>query len=479
MAEVQGKGVLPYLLLQGSALPEWAARSDSELLAEYIHQRSELAFAALVRRHGPMVWNVCYRFLQHYQDAEDAFQATFLVLAKRAQDVQPPEMLANWLYGVARHTAQKAREMAAKRQARGRGVPMVPEIRSTDEARQDELVEALYEELAHLPGKFRAVVVLCDLEGQSRKEAARQLKVPEGTVAGWLARARKMLARRLAHRGWAVSTVGIAALLAENATAAPYQTMFHTVRAASLVSAGQSLAETVSAKVAVLVAAVVRSLPGASVGVLVGGSACLLAALVVWAVSPGWFVSQVSWLDGSRDRPAQTSQFSPHIASSADGNSPSSTSVAVPTVLPRASSIPEPVAPELIPILPKEKSPAPSKAKHETPRPKKPDLAKTPPRKKALDEDNDDDDPNKVEGMVSEIDWEAGTLTIQRVQQRRLQQRTYRLGRSAQVWHKGKLADMTLLTRGAWVQLELSPKDHHIVLVKLKPRPKTPDEKKT
>src|SRR5437660_12429342 len=126
MATDQLRGVLRNL--RGATLPGGEAdRTDGQLLECYVRSREEAAFAALVRRHGPMVWGVCRRVLRSHQDAEDAFQATFLVLVRKAASVVPREMVANWLYGVAHQTALKARATTAKRAAREKQVPDMPE----------------------------------------------------------------------------------------------------------------------------------------------------------------------------------------------------------------------------------------------------------------------------------------------------------------------------------------------------------------
>ena len=147
-----------------------------------------------------MVWGVCRRFLHNHHDAEDAFQATFLVFLRKAESIFPRDLVGNWLYGVAYQTALNARGLAAKRKQQA------AEVKDTADPIGHHLAEArdeqrlLDQELCRLPANYRAVIVLCELEGQTRKEAARQLKVPEGTVAGWLARARAMLAKRLSVR---------------------------------------------------------------------------------------------------------------------------------------------------------------------------------------------------------------------------------------------------------------------------------------
>lgn len=193
------------------------ARPDGQLLAQYARHRDEEAFATLVRRHAAMVLGVCRRVLGNHADADDAFQATFLVLARKAATLDGCDALAGWLHGVAFNIARKLRHMNAQRKARERRPQ--PQSDSPD----PELLAALDEELDHLPEKYRTVIVLCDLEGLTRKEAAHQLGCPEGTVAGRLARARSRLAAQLAGRGLApVGTiVGVSASQLASAAVAP------------------------------------------------------------------------------------------------------------------------------------------------------------------------------------------------------------------------------------------------------------------
>src|SRR4051794_225860 len=159
-----------------------AGLTDGQLLDCFLDHRDEAAVAALVRRHGPMVWAVCRRLLSHH-DAEDAFQATFLVFVRKAASIASQELLANWLYGVARTTALKTRATLAKR----RDLEKQGEIPEPAMAEQDHRSDMLDDEVIRLPERYRAVIVLCDLEGHTRKEAARHLGCAEGTVAGWLA----------------------------------------------------------------------------------------------------------------------------------------------------------------------------------------------------------------------------------------------------------------------------------------------------
>src|SRR6266545_4916112 len=157
------------------------ALSDAQLLERFIVRREQDAFEALLRRHGPMVLGVCRRILHNEADAEDAFQATFLVLVRKAASIRPRGMVGNWLYGVAHSTALKARAMSTKRFAREREAAGRQMPEAATESREG-LPELLDQELKALPDKYRAAIVLCDLEGKSLKEAARQLGCPLGTV---------------------------------------------------------------------------------------------------------------------------------------------------------------------------------------------------------------------------------------------------------------------------------------------------------
>jgi RNA polymerase sigma factor (sigma-70 family) len=179
-------------------------RSDAQMLEDFVHRRDAAAIEAIVRRHGPMVWGVCRRALAHH-DAEDAFQATFLVLTRRSDTVRPPGLLGNWLYGVARRTARKARSRAAQRQLREATMDPFPDPPACEPSEWTDLRPLLDRELERLPDKYRAPVVLCDLEGKTRQEAARRLGWPEGTVCSRLSVGRKKLAARLARRGLALS----------------------------------------------------------------------------------------------------------------------------------------------------------------------------------------------------------------------------------------------------------------------------------
>jgi RNA polymerase sigma factor (sigma-70 family) len=187
-------------------------QTDAALLGRFIDCRDEIAFSMLVRRHAPMVWGVCRRVLPTDQDAEDAFQATFLVLVEKVRAV-PREAVGNWLYGVARRAALLSRRTIVRRRERTGEMGECPAPEPSPVA---ALQAALDEELSRLPDAYRTVIVLCDLEGRTRREAAAILGWPEGTVAGRLVRARAMLAKRMARLAPSAS---IAVVLAGTASA--------------------------------------------------------------------------------------------------------------------------------------------------------------------------------------------------------------------------------------------------------------------
>src|SRR5262245_21032372 len=196
-----------------------AGLSDGELLECYLARRDPAAFEALVRRHGPMVLGVCRRVLRHGADAEDAFQARFLVLVRKAASVYPRGRVGNWLYGVAYHTALKARAMDRKRRIKEKQAAQAPPPGAPEDDWQ-QLHELLDQELSRLPDRYRVPIVLCDLEGRPIKEAARQLGWPQGTVASRLSRGRSLLARRMARHGTALTAAALSAALAHEAASA-------------------------------------------------------------------------------------------------------------------------------------------------------------------------------------------------------------------------------------------------------------------
>ncbi|MBN9119090.1 MAG: sigma-70 family RNA polymerase sigma factor [Planctomycetes bacterium] len=202
--------------------------TDAELVPAIVPAGAnrEAAFAVLVERYGPMVLGVCRRVLADAHSAEDAFQAVFLVLARKAHTIRPPGAVGGWLHGVAVRTARKAKTAAARRRRRemaavtanlGREVGGGEAI---GELQRAELRAVIDDELAALPESQRAAVVLCDLHGKTRAEAAAELGRPEGTVAAWLARGRKALAARLARRGVALPAAGLVSVATPSAVSA-------------------------------------------------------------------------------------------------------------------------------------------------------------------------------------------------------------------------------------------------------------------
>jgi RNA polymerase sigma factor (sigma-70 family) len=235
--------------------------SDGQLLDRFVARQEGAVFEVIVLRHGPMVWGVCRRMLRDHHDAEDAFQATFLVLARKASSVMPREMLGNWLYGVAYQTAMKARAVRAKRRMRESQVLDMPEPIMVPHDLRDGLADCLDGELSRLPEKYRIPIVLCDLEGRTHKEAASRLGWPIGTVSSRLSRARTLLARRLTRRGISLSAGSLAVLLAQDVASAgmPSQLISSTAQAASFFAVGGAVtAGVVSAEVGDLIGEVLR-----------------------------------------------------------------------------------------------------------------------------------------------------------------------------------------------------------------------------
>jgi len=238
------------------AEPRADDQADSTLLRRFLDRNDEAAFGILVNRHGAVVMRVCRQVLGNQEDAEDAFQATFLVLARKAATVRQGEALAAWLYRVAYHIAVQARSRSAKRQVHEKEVAAMRKEETVNLSDWDDVWPVLHEEVNQLPAKLRTPVVLCYLNGKTNEEAADQLNWPVGTVKTRLSQGRDVLRDRLSRRG-VVIPFGLlgAALLAETqATAAlPASLVAATVRAAALASAGQAAAVAgVSAQVATL-----------------------------------------------------------------------------------------------------------------------------------------------------------------------------------------------------------------------------------
>src|SRR5579884_2283399 len=255
--------------------------SDRELLRRFAGQRDEAAFGTLVRRHGRMVLGVCRRALGNGPDAEDAFQATFLVLATRAASGSWQDSVAGWLHGVAHHVALKARAAAARRRLRESRAPTRAAGDPLEEINGRELRGVLDEELSRLSEKYRVPLVLCYLEGATRDEAARQLGWPVGTLKSRVERGRELLRARLRRRGLALAAALSASALPADA-APPAALALETARAAVTTAAGRTSSGVASAPAVRLARAVLRGplltrLQGAVVLVVAAGLVAVAA----------------------------------------------------------------------------------------------------------------------------------------------------------------------------------------------------------
>jgi RNA polymerase sigma factor (sigma-70 family) len=256
--------------------------SDGQLLEQFLSRRdgeSEAAFAALVAIHGPMVWDVCRGILADSHAAEDAFQATFLVLVRRAGSIRRRDAVGPWLHGVARRTAVRARAVAARRRLREAQEQAMTVTPDPDPARREQL-EAMHEEVDRLAEKYRSPLVLCYFEGRTHAEAARLLRCPVGTVSVRLSRARDLLRARMTRRGVALPAIVVGATLgrAGTASAMPLGLADSTIKAAMQLAAGKALkAGAFPASVAQLVGGEMRimiltKLTWVAAGLLAAGS---------------------------------------------------------------------------------------------------------------------------------------------------------------------------------------------------------------
>jgi RNA polymerase sigma factor (sigma-70 family) len=267
-----------------TALPQDGGSTDGQLLERFLSHRDEDAFAELVRRHGPMVWAACRRGLGRVQDAEDAFQATFLVLVRKAASIRHRDPLGGWLHGVACRAVLETQAAAHRsREQHVHDLPEPPAREGTSMA--DDLRPVLDQELHRLPDKYRVPVVLCCLEGRSRKEAAHQLGIPEGTLSSRLATARQRLARRLGRRGLSLPAGALTAVLAPDALPAAVP--------ATLTAATVKLARAAADRVTVAGAGQVVALAerighAMRLSKYKGPAAMLLAATLVLGV--GWLL---------------------------------------------------------------------------------------------------------------------------------------------------------------------------------------------
>jgi RNA polymerase sigma-70 factor (ECF subfamily) len=239
MAETQG-GIFLRQVRKLVAAHSAARLTDRQLLEQYLARRDESAFAALVQRHGPGVLRLCRSLLHHLQDAEDVFQATFLVLARKAGTIRKHDALGSWLYGVAHRLACKARGRAARRSGQELTAAAEAEAPAVDDMTWRDLQRVLHEELSRLPEKYRAPLLLCYWEGRTQEEAAAQLGWRKGTLKDRVQRARDLLRGWLTRRGVTLSAGLVTALLCERAgtTAEAFTLVHSTTRAALAFAAG-------------------------------------------------------------------------------------------------------------------------------------------------------------------------------------------------------------------------------------------------
>ncbi len=218
-----------------------AGLGEGQLLDRFVARRDDTAFEAIVARHGPMVLAVCRSLLRDPNDVDDAFQATFLVLVKRAESVRHRDLLGPWLHGVARRVAQRSRAESARRRDR---IPIGAEpagVVVADLERLDDRA-SIHAEVDRLPAAYRAAIVLCYLEGRTHEEAAQELGWPVGTVRGRLARARDLLRGRLGRRGVALTSAALATALARESEAAVPGVLLESTTKAAAIAAARPLA---------------------------------------------------------------------------------------------------------------------------------------------------------------------------------------------------------------------------------------------
>jgi RNA polymerase sigma factor (sigma-70 family) len=294
---------------------EAAAVPDQQLLDRFARGREEAAFTALVRRHGPLVLGVCRRVLRQEQDAEDVFQATFLVLARKAAGIDRRVSLGGWLYRVAFHMALKTRKQAAARQRREARTGRHEETDPLAEVSGRELLAVFDEELQRLPECERVALVHCYLQGKTRDEAAREVGCSESTLKRRLERGKERMRQRLARRGVALSAALLAAVLAQRAKAVvPARLAASVVEAARLLATGRALAGVVSARAAALADEALRAMTAGKVKLL----GALLLGVALLGVGTGLFASGPRGAAPPPADPAPAAKESPKVAPADD-----------------------------------------------------------------------------------------------------------------------------------------------------------------
>jgi RNA polymerase sigma factor (sigma-70 family) len=255
---------------------------DDQLLTRFFKARDDEAFAVLLERYGPLVYGVCQRILGDATEAEDAFQATFLVLVRKGATLREPGRLASWLYGVAYRTARKVKAKAALRTRSEREASEMPTKSEVSDMTYDELRAIVDEEIAQLPEKYSLPLVLCYLEGKTNAQAAAQLGWPEGSMSRRLSRARELLRSRLAKRGLALSAALIAAVFSKPIVACvPPHVVASTIHAGTLVAEGVALEDVVSPATAAIVEDVLVAMSAASSKYAVPAVFAIVASLLI------------------------------------------------------------------------------------------------------------------------------------------------------------------------------------------------------
>jgi RNA polymerase sigma factor (sigma-70 family) len=258
--------------------------TDAQLLAGFRSESNSRAFELLVRRYGPMVWRVCRDGLGDTPDAEDAFQATFLVFVRRAGSIREGDAVGSWLHGVAQRVAMRARHVAARRRERERQVEAMTAVSPApgDDVDRRELRPLIHAELARLPAKYRVPLVLCYLEGHTYDEAARRLRLPLGTFKNRLGKGRELIRSRLARRGVVVASMLLLFLLGETAEAVPDELIDSTVYQGVLSADRRVIPETIPRSVAALAEHELTISSLRSLSWVGAGLALSVTALALW-----------------------------------------------------------------------------------------------------------------------------------------------------------------------------------------------------
>jgi RNA polymerase sigma factor (sigma-70 family) len=295
--------------------------TESELLERFARGHDEAAFEALIARHGPMVLGVCRQLLRDPNDVDDAFQATFLVLVRKAGSLRRCDLLGNWLYGVAYRVATRARVLAARRTAKApHGQEAFDRLDAVDgglaAVRKDasglspEPRPWLHEEVGRLPEKYRVVVRLCYLEGLTHEEASRRLGCPLGTVKGRLSRARDLLRKRLTRRGLTLSAAALAShlALADARAAVPASLVYATLKAARAIAGTAAISIVTTSAVSLPVAALTEGVLQAMI--MTKAKSIVLTLLMVGAATTGVVIG------ATRGTPGETETNPPSQATS-------------------------------------------------------------------------------------------------------------------------------------------------------------------